>query len=196
VRPARRAAARPAWVRSRIRLRSNSAKRAKHVKDQPPLRGRRVESFGQAAKPDASHPKIFDRFDQLLHSACCVSMSGVWKRSYGRPTKAPPDERGGNRHGRPKTTAPHPDSTHPGRSPPSPWRASFGVRRRQSFAYSGRSLTRISPSPHPQHLRQRRLPRIGPMPHQCPWRAPARERRREIKGRGRPTRSSAGRSIG
>src|SRR6202047_418894 len=36
----------------------------------------------------------------------------VWKRSYGRPTKAPPDERGGNRHGRPKTTAPHPDSTN------------------------------------------------------------------------------------
>src|SRR4051812_21351574 len=31
------------------------------------------------------------------------SMSGVWKPSYGRPTNAPPDERGGNRHGRPKT---------------------------------------------------------------------------------------------
>src|SRR5260370_8003955 len=39
-------------------------------------------------------------------------MRGVWKRSYGRPTKAPPDERGGNRHGRPNTTAPHPDSTN------------------------------------------------------------------------------------
>jgi len=31
-------------------------KRAKHVKNQPPLRGRRVECFGQAAKPDTPAP--------------------------------------------------------------------------------------------------------------------------------------------
>jgi len=45
----------------------------------------------------------------------------VWKRSYGRLTKAPPDERGGNRHGRPNATAPHPDSTRTGRSKPRKW---------------------------------------------------------------------------
>jgi len=39
------------------------------------------------------------------------SMRGMWKRRYGRATKAPPDERGGNRHARPTATAPHPDST-------------------------------------------------------------------------------------
>jgi hypothetical protein len=37
--------------------------------------------------------------------------SGVWRRSHGRTSEAPPNERGGNRYLRPTATAPHLDST-------------------------------------------------------------------------------------
>src|ERR1700730_2328289 len=39
----------------------------------------------------------------------------VWKRSQGRTSEAPPDERGGNRYVQPTATAPHLDSTEGGR---------------------------------------------------------------------------------
>jgi hypothetical protein len=37
------------------------------VENQSPLCGRRVEGFGQAAKPNTPHPQGFDGFDQLFH---------------------------------------------------------------------------------------------------------------------------------
>jgi hypothetical protein len=39
------------------------------VKYKPTLRRRRVEGFGQAAKPDTSQAQFLDGFDQLFHRA-------------------------------------------------------------------------------------------------------------------------------
>ena len=106
------------------------------------------------------------------------SMSGVWKRSHGRTSEAPPDERGGNSYARPTATAPHSDSTQnrgrdahcwtpPARIRTSPIRASgsyLGCLTAKQRAVRGSAWVTRVPALGPVRALLVRVS-LGP----CPW---------------------------
>ena len=58
----------------------------------------------------------------------------MWKRSHGRTSEAPPDERGGYRYVRPTATASHLDSTQPSPSPRDHVRTNAGMATNRACA--------------------------------------------------------------
>src|SRR6202162_820813 len=78
-------------------------------------------------------------------------MSGMWKRSHGRTSEAPPDERGGYRYVRPTATAPHLDSTlsrHPSTEPTTVGKIDRGRERLRVLApgFCYRAAARLPPN--------------------------------------------------
>src|SRR5215472_4459456 len=72
-------------------------------------------------------------------------MSGMWKRSHGRTSEAPPDERGGYRYVRPTATASHLDSTQPCR--PSGCRRTTGFHPKRFVVLPTMAVEGLSGSP-------------------------------------------------
>ena len=68
-RPRALAAARPAWVRSRMRSLSNSAKRAHDGEEQAAIGGRGVDGLRQTAEADSSASQVLHKLDQIPEGA-------------------------------------------------------------------------------------------------------------------------------